>query len=141
APLVAYAEGLGPRVGADAVQSVFCNLLRLDRGAIARIKDVRAYLAKAVRHAVLNAMRDAGRTAVRERLHGAAAPDVQSHSELRTMLDGLPDDLREVVLLKHFAGLTFDQMAISLDENRSTLASRYRKAIEVMQSGASAGGC
>ncbi|MCH8271418.1 MAG: hypothetical protein IH985_09460, partial [Planctomycetes bacterium] len=38
-------------------------------------------------------------------------------------------DQREVVLLRHAAGLTFDQIALALDLNRHTAASRYRAAI------------
>jgi DNA-directed RNA polymerase specialized sigma24 family protein len=33
-------------------------------------------------------------------------------------------------MLKHAGGLTFDQIALALDINRSTAASRYRAAIE-----------
>ena len=41
----------------------------------------------------------------------------------------MPRRYREVIVLKHIVGMTFDQLALALSANRSTVASRYRNAV------------
>ena len=43
-------------------------------------------------------------------------------------LNALPNKLREVIVLKHFAELTFDEMAQVLDQPAGTLKSRKKTA-------------
>lgn len=56
-----------------------------------------------------------------------------SANEMTRIVDSLPRHLREVIYLKHVAGLTFDQLAVALDVNRSTLASRHRQGVELLR--------
>lgn len=144
--LVALAQGLlrgaGAEAGAmDTVQSVFLRLLELDPGQLARIRDVGAFLAASTRNAALNMLRATGRASRRESDHqapgqpapGHQAPAAHADPALLSALGALPEELREIVLLRHAAGLTFDQVAISLDVARGTVAARYRRAIELLQ--------
>src|SRR5881394_1395686 len=102
--------------------------------AFAAVKDVGSWLARAVRNEALNHIR----ASERRRAHTAAvvvagAPEAGAFEEVRETLAALPEALREIVLLKHVAGLTFDQVALALDDNRSTIASRYAKAVRLMR--------
>ncbi|QQR96879.1 MAG: RNA polymerase sigma factor [Sphingobacteriales bacterium] len=46
------------------------------------------------------------------------------------LLDLLPKDEREIVILKHYAGLTFKEIADTLDMNINTALSRMRSALK-----------
>jgi RNA polymerase sigma-70 factor (ECF subfamily) len=147
--LIALAKGLmrshgGEAAALDVVQTVFCRVLDADRSTLADVKDVAAWLARGVRNESLNHHRETRRreanTAASQQMARAAASvsdgAQDAFAELNAALDSLPESLREIVLLKHAAGLTFDQIAISLDDNRSTVASRYAKALKLLREGA-----
>ena len=55
-------------------------------------------------------------------------------SSVESALAQLPDEQREVVVLKIWGGLTFAQIAAALGVNQNTAASRYRYAIERLES-------
>lgn len=136
--LLAYAESIRRSVAEDAVQAVFCRLLTLTPRVAMGVADWRAYLAKAVRHEILNRIRSDRRRMSRETGAAivAAAPStiapVESHG-VADALEQLPRRLREVVVLRHTAGLSFDQIALALGCNRSTLASRYSSAVRMLK--------
>jgi RNA polymerase sigma-70 factor (ECF subfamily) len=129
----------GHAAAADVVQGVFCRILTTDRAAIAAIRDVGSWLARAVRNEALNHIR----ASERRRAHTAAATASrrgagEAFDDIREALAALPEALREIVLLRHAAGLTFDQIALALDDNRNTIASRYAKAVKLMREFAAA---
>lgn len=136
-PLVAYASavlrGRGPAAGEDIVQSAFCRILERPPAELREVRDVRAWLATVVHRAALNERRAGLRE--RERLARLEATVEASHAAVReddvmARLGALEDDLAETVLLRHAAGLTFDQMAEVLGVSRGTLSSRYQRALE-----------
>ena len=115
----------------DTLQRVVCRALEMPRHRLRAIEDIRAWLARAVRNDALNQRRERARRNARERDYRApelTAP-FASDQPLAQALDAITQDHREVVLLKHAAGLTFDQIALALDLSRHTAASRYRAAI------------
>jgi RNA polymerase sigma-70 factor (ECF subfamily) len=59
-----------------------------------------------------------------------SAIDAEQHRRVRQAVDELPQAEREVIVLKIYAGLTFDEMAQTLGEPLPTVASRYRRALE-----------
>lgn len=122
----------------DAVQQAMCRLLELKELQVREIRDVGAFLACVVRRVALNQGRAESRLKQRER-DAALAPTESrdgkrgasaGEERLGDAIASLPDELGEVVLLRHVGGLTFDQLAEALSENRSTIAGRYRRAIE-----------
>ncbi len=140
--MLAYARAIlrrhgGEPAAADAVQTVLCRLLELDRRAIAQIVDVPAFLIRSTRHCALNTIRSAERTRMREST--APSPSITSTDRsdasglALAALDALDEDSRELLILKHAAGLTFDQIALALDQNRNTIAARYRRAAEFLR--------
>jgi len=55
------------------------------------------------------------------------------HRELEQALRGIRADFAEVVVLKIWGGLTFDEVARTLGVNASTVASRYRYGLRDLQ--------
>jgi RNA polymerase sigma factor (sigma-70 family) len=133
--LLAHARAILRETGAaeDVVQSVMCRLLELPRARLVAVIDVSAFLAAAVRREALNHLRSTRRETARRAAactDGTFGPVPSAHrDDLSAALDSLPRRLREVVVLKHAGGLTFDQIALALQANRNTIAGRYRAAI------------
>jgi RNA polymerase sigma factor (sigma-70 family) len=124
----------GASLGPDVVQGVFLKVLRLPTRELKSIIDVAAWLTTLVRHEAIDTRRRLDRGPSR-------VPAVQAYeivdtreatadAELLSALDSIEEHQRELILLKHVAGLTFDQLALVLEENRDTLASRYRVALQ-----------
>lgn len=56
-----------------------------------------------------------------------------SHEQLTSAVDALPRKVREVLVLKHVVGLTFDQIAVATGLNRNTAAGMHRRGILRLQ--------
>jgi len=124
----------------DAVHSAFERLCRL---TVAPKSDLTNYVFASVR----NAARDVQRTKHRvAKVHESFFADfVDSGSKaavpadnlltaerdqiLRDAVNELEDDVREVVVLKIFAGLTFEAIGNVMELPSKTVATRYRRAI------------
>lgn len=136
--MAAFARSvLGRRGGSladDVVQSVFCRVLSLDRRTVRRVREVRPWLARAVRHEALNQLRTLKRAARRDAATVARTivPEAKTgrHPDLASALARLPRRQREVAYLRHVAGLTVDQTAAALGVPRGTIASRNHAAMQ-----------
>jgi RNA polymerase sigma factor (sigma-70 family) len=53
----------------------------------------------------------------------------QIHKDVRNMIGSLPDDQREVVILRHYAGLSFKEIADITDVSINTALGRMRYAL------------
>jgi len=58
--------------------------------------------------------------------------DERKHALMRAV-ERLPDQQKEVVTLKIWGELTFDEIARTLDESLNTVASRYRYALQKLK--------
>lgn len=106
-----------------------------------RARDPVAYLYRCVRNAAMDWGRSPQRreseldTADTDLL--AAKTDGDANDERREQLESaltqLPDEQREVLVMKHYGGLTFDSIATALDIPLRTAQSRHRYAIERMR--------
>lgn len=123
----------------DAVQSGFVKFWRNRPQPAAA--DVPLLFA-AVRSAALDLIKSRSR---RERRETRAAGDREAAwwdadgvverergAALQAALEQLPIEQREVVTLRIWGGLTFAQVAHTLDENLNTVASRFRAALAVL---------
>jgi RNA polymerase sigma-70 factor, ECF subfamily len=125
----------------DVVQGVFVSVLSRPVRELRGIEDVPSWMLRLTRNAALNHLRSIRRERARRSASGTSErkampfPAHQSSAwpgvdeRLMAALDSLPRRHREPLLLKHMAGLSFDQLALALDINRSTAASRYRVAL------------
>jgi len=136
-----YARSIaGENAASDIVQNVFVGVLKLTRAEVLGVRDAAAYFIGAVRLAAISHERERRRRANRERGTLAAARERARQNsvaavamDVHAAMDRLPRRLREVLILKHHAGLTFDQMALALGANRNTLASRYQDALRALR--------
>lgn len=125
-----------PALAEDAIQEAF---LRLWRTGARPDGDPVPYVFAAVRNAAVDQVRKsaaAGRP-VPESIFGGEARDpsvsaatAEEHRAVREAVDALPDAQREVVVMKTYGGLTFEQIAQTTGEPLQTVASRYRRALE-----------
>ncbi len=119
----------------DAVHDAFARLFR-SRAVLQG--DAVAYVFACVRNAAVDvARRRPPEAALSESLFEAdcrtpadAAESGEQTDRLRQALGALPGPQRETVVMRTYAGLTFQQIAEALGEPLPTVASRYRRALE-----------
>jgi RNA polymerase sigma-70 factor (ECF subfamily) len=125
-----------PDDAADVVQEVFVSMLRSGKQQIGCDE---AYLRRAVRNACYTVLRkrrrDAPWVADAPLLEAIVAADDRPYERLaiEQAIRVLPPEQREVIHLKVFCGMTFQEIATVVDESINTVASRYRYAIEKLR--------
>jgi RNA polymerase sigma-70 factor (ECF subfamily) len=135
AALVAYARSFLPDAAAaeDAVHSVFLRLL----GGDVMVPDAKAgYLYRAVKNAALNAKRDVAREApidVDGRWFVHRGGDTEAEMALQKALGELPEEQREVVMMRVWSGMTLEEIGTATGVSPNTAASRYRYALEKLR--------
>ena len=100
-----------------------------------------ALVYRTIRRRAIDRARSADRRSRREELAAAAEPDwftVDFHDgetgrELQQVLARLPAGQREVLTMKIWGELTFQEIADALDIPLNTAASRYRYALETLR--------
>ena len=126
--LLAYACALlrDPSAAEDVLHQVFLNVLR-GRAAVA--DDPKSYLFRAVRNTALNHIRGQSREVeLADAGVWLESPDgsVETAVALQSALKTLPAEQREVIVLKIWGELTFDEAAAVIGVSPNTAASRYR---------------
>lgn len=122
----------------DAVHAAFVGLARLAQAPA----EPKLYVFKAVRNAAIDLASVRARRRERpiendcEPLAPGALdlPDAELVEAARKAIEELEDSSREVVDLHLHANLTFQEVADLLGEPLSTVASRYRRALEKVRS-------
>ncbi len=126
----------------DALQETFCRLARMRR-KLAKVNDLDAYILTVARN---EATRLAARKARGQReqelldvedLFCSQPVDAAAREAAETVtaaLSLLGEELREIVELKTYAGLTFQQISRVTGLPQGTVATRYRTALAKMQS-------
>jgi len=121
----------------DVVQRVFVKMLASGRLP----QDARTWLFRCVRNEAIGAWRSARRRGRREQ---AVAADASEWFEARpeilldaraaqSALESLPDDQREVVMLRLWSGLTLAEVADVVGAAVSTVHARYQAALESLR--------
>jgi len=126
----------------DLLQEIFVKLAREPR-LLTGVREERAFLIRLAHNAAIDLIRRRGtRERTQENLAAelsslfapAADPDETTfRHELTAALAELPPEQRAVVHLKLWGGLTFEEIAASLELSPNTAASRYRYAIDKMR--------
>jgi RNA polymerase sigma factor (sigma-70 family) len=118
----------------DVVQDAFIRFWR----ARSRVVDPVAYLFSSVKHCALDRRRSLTRQLRRDaavaRPEGASlfagpAEDEERHSAVAAGLRQLPENQREVLVMKIWGELSFAQIGDALQISSHTAASRYRYAV------------
>lgn len=68
-----------------------------------------------------------------EALPETAGPDAYDHLPLKDAVARLPETLRAVVILRYFTGYTQGETAAALDIPQGTVATRQRRALELLR--------
>ena len=126
----------------DVLQETFCRLARI-RHKLANVDDLDAYVItvarnEAARLAASNARRQQKQEPLdSEDLFCCRSNDADAREVAETVaaaLSHLSVDLREIVELKTYAELTFQQISQVTGLPQGTVATRYRSALAKMQS-------
>ncbi len=125
----------------DLLQEVFVKLARRPN-LLDGVGNPRAYLFRLAHNAALDLFRRRGADGRRTESLAVGAdafapaddPDGQAfQAELNSALAELPAEQRAVVHLKLWAGMTFDEIATTLDLSANTAASRYRYGLDKLR--------
>lgn len=133
----------------DVVQEAFVRFWRHQRQLPG---EPMALLVTSVRRAAFDlARREMRRTAREERAGGGGADQApmfcapgegdDRRAAIEAALRQLPDEQREVLVLKIWGELTFEQIAVQLDLSPNTAASRYRYALAALRKELTAADC
>jgi len=127
----------------DAIQDAFVKLMKVDLPSEPELKP---YVYKAVRFTAIDTLRSNKRQqSLAESIFCDASDHSSEHSPsenalteersaiLREAIEQLPLDEREAVVLKAFAGLTFRQSADTAGVPLKTIATRYRRALQKLE--------
>lgn len=131
--LFVYARSLSGSddAAADLIQEVLVRLLRQGRDPGVGV----AYVLRCLRNQGVDARRRRARDgeALPEELPGAnifAGPSEREECRrVRSALEGLPSDAREIVVLRIYGELGFREIADLLEAPLATVTSRYRRAL------------
>ena len=126
----------------DVLQDIFIKLARQPE-LLSSARDERAFLIRLAHNAAVDLMRRRGTRERQQEQFGveqlavfapADDPDVAAfRAELAEALGELPPDQRAVVHLKLWAGLTFEEIADTLEIPLNTAASRYRYGLDKLR--------
>jgi RNA polymerase sigma-70 factor, ECF subfamily len=135
AGLILYGRALGLSHGEaeDVVQETFMALLQLE----SRPDDPEHYCLRAFRNRALNNRRSLWRRLAREwesaRWFEPGSDQDRTEAEAMRRLAELPAPQREVIVLKIWHGLTFENIGNLLDISPNTAAGRYRYGINKLK--------
>jgi RNA polymerase sigma-70 factor (ECF subfamily) len=140
APLLLYARQWDAAVAEDLVQDAFLKLLHHSHKKHCP-DNVAAWLFQVVRNGAVSHFRKTSRRTQHERnsvasrmtwLEPTQETDVES-AELTAMLDELPLEQRELVILRIWGGLSFDEMVTLTGMTRTTIFRKYNDALETLR--------
>lgn len=126
----------------DAIHAAFA---RLCASMPDHVADLKSYIFACVRNAALDGLRANQRTAAMQNsifentprdpaTYTATNPEDEltkneRNERLRNAVNHLGTDEREVIVMKIYSGLTFDEIGRVLEQPAKTVATRYRRAL------------
>jgi RNA polymerase sigma-70 factor, ECF subfamily len=125
----------------DVLQETFLQLAR-SRQRLAEVENVEAYVITVARNEAARLVARRGKQQQRQEALGAeklfrydpGGGDARENAEtVAAALQRLEPDLREVVELKAFSGLTFQEISQATGLPQGTAATRYRSALAKMR--------
>jgi RNA polymerase sigma-70 factor (ECF subfamily) len=140
APLLLYARQWDPATAEDLVQEAFLKLLRVSHKKGCP-ENTAAWLFQVVRNAAVSHFRKRNRRETHERKRSAtqitwSEPTQEAaleSAELVALLDQLPLEQRELVILRIWGGLSFDEMVKMTGMSRTTIFRKYNEALETLR--------
>jgi RNA polymerase sigma-70 factor (ECF subfamily) len=131
--LYGRALGLGESESEDVLQETFVALLKLEK----RPDNPEHYCVRAFRNRALNFKRGLWRRVARELESARWFEPAEAKNDLeeaaQRALSRLPVEQREVIVLKIWHEMTYDEIAGTLDLSPNTVAGRYRYGMEKLK--------
>ena len=131
--LYGRALGLGESEAEDVLQETFVALLKLEK----RPDNPEHYCVRAFRNRALNFKRGLWRRVARELESARWFEPAEVKNDLeeaaQRALAKLPVEQREVIVLKIWHAMTYDEIATTLDLSPNTVAGRYRYGMEKLK--------
>jgi len=138
--LFARQQARNPHDAEDLVQEAFVRIWRL-YGHTGEVSPGLVY--RAIRRLAIDWARSLDRRRIREQkvvadfpLHEAFSSSIEQDERQKAILravDRLPSEQKEVLTLKIWGELTFDEIGRTLDISLNTVASRYRYALQKLR--------
>ena len=130
-----------PSDAEEILNELFMTVVR-KREQVGKASNIRTYLFAIARNLAFEMFRK--RSSHKETLSGYAQYlevrednqgrwDADELNAVRKAVDGLPEEQREVVVLKIFEEMTFEEISQLMRISQNTVASRYRYAIEKLR--------
>ena len=125
----------------DVLQEVFCRLVRY-KMRLRFIRNPSAYVFRIARNEAISYLKSRGRNPERNCPAEDLARVIQDNliglenaalARVAEALALIPEEQREVVVLKFFEDLTFKEIAAACDSSVSTVASRFRYGMEKLR--------
>jgi RNA polymerase sigma-70 factor (ECF subfamily) len=142
AHLLAYATAIlcSHHDGAESLQNVFIKIAR-NRERLAAARSLKAYLFTMTRNEALTLVRQRGRREIPVDpadfgwipAEPANPPASETAEAAARHLARLPEKQREVIVLKVYQDMTFNEIAHALGFSLNTAASRYRYGMEKLK--------
>ena len=127
---------------ADAEDIVQKSFVRFWRSEYTRSENPAPYLYRIVRNTAIDLIRSRKRREIRERqvfeesdkapMFEPGLEQEERHKEIEKAIAKLPEEQREVVVMKIWGDLTFKEIAETLGIPQNTAASRYRYALDAL---------
>lgn len=137
-PMEMLAQGItGDRALAqDAAQSALLRFMRTPVETVDQVNGALPWLLAITRNAAINMVRTEVRRTKRERECVPGPPEENNQDEpLRQLIAALSTEHREVIILRHFIGLAWEQIGAALGITDRGAASRHRAAINALHAG------
>jgi RNA polymerase sigma-70 factor (ECF subfamily) len=128
-----------PEAAADVVQTAFLRLVK-SRRQLRKVESPVAYMFRIVRNELArHATRQANDNsrpldAANDVVDSCWRDSVDDADTAAALLNRLDPAVREIVELKLYAGLTFEEVAEAIGQPVGTVATRYRRAMESLRS-------
>jgi len=137
----AYSQLKSQADAADVVQEIFVRLVKSHR-ALSRAENLKGYVFATARNEVIRwikKQKTVNTSSIPEGLteeipsHGSFTDNIEGSDWIENTLDQLDATDREIVQLKIFSQLTFEEVAIAMKLKAPTVATRYRRAISKLE--------
>lgn len=130
-------RGAAAHEALDVVQETFLRAFR-SRASLREPARFRGWIYEIARNVLTDSHRRPGARPLDESLPLASRPSVAPGAgddalALRGAIEALPEDLREVLLLRYYDDLTYEEIADALAVPRPTVQGRLRRAKEVLR--------
>ncbi len=125
----------------DLVQEVVIAYVRQYFDGADVCENPSGWLSRAVRNRAISLLRSAKRRRKREQFYmhklspwvEASTFEADPVQRVTAMLESLKSEWREVIVLRLWEGLTFDEIAESLHQSRTTVYRRYQEVIQLLR--------